>query len=351
MNSNNSHNAPYIEAISKSSLSIYNDSKVGDPNLWIPTKQLEEILNVGLCGISIAGLPIRTRSKMVKELICKVLGYPVPNGFKKTQPRFPGQNFDTYIQKSDNLQVWNEEIDPGRRYVIIKVSDDDIITRVKVVLGTTLAQLDTTGTLTQKYQARCILNGNENELISSVDTENIKPFVSPSVKLDKIASPTNNPCDGQILPIDILFQRLTKLVGLSFIDAGSDQERNRGAMLHKLVCEALGYTSYLDDGQFPDITHQITEIKLQTSPTIDLGLVSPNSTDPINLPPIVRGHIIRHCDVRYAIFCGDITDGQVRLLKVILTTGEDFFRRFPQFQGRVLNKKLQIPLPANFFDR
>jgi hypothetical protein len=33
-----------------------------------------------------------------------------------------------------------------------------------------------------------------------------------------------------------------------------------------------------------------------------------------------------------------------------LTTGESFFTRFTQFQGKVLNKKLQIPLPRDFFD-
>jgi hypothetical protein len=59
---------------------------------------------------------------------------------------------------------------------------------------------------------------------------------------------------------------------------------------------------------------------------------------------------IRHCDVRYALFYA-VTDGnEVTLTNLFLTTGEKFFSRFPQFQGKVLNKKLQIPLPAGFFD-
>ena len=46
-----------------------------------------------------------------------------------------------------------------------------------------------------------------------------------------------------------------------------------------------------------------------------------------------------------------MTDGEnVTLTHLFLTTGEKFFTRFPQFQGKVLNKKLQIPLPADFFD-
>ena len=60
---------------------------------------------------------------------------------------------------------------------------------------------------------------------------------------------------------------------------------------------------------------------------------------------------IRHCDVRYAVFYAAKDGDQVMLTHLFLTTGEAFFSRFPQFQGKVLNKKLQIPLPIDFFDR
>ncbi len=61
--------------------------------------------------------------------------YPVPFSFARVQPRFPGQLFDTYTQKSNNLQIWNEEIVPSRRYVIVRVADDGKIVKVKVVTG------------------------------------------------------------------------------------------------------------------------------------------------------------------------------------------------------------------------
>jgi hypothetical protein len=112
----------YVEAIRQRGLSIYDPIAIGDPELWIPTPELEVILNRTLPGISVAGLPLRTRSKLVKEHICRVLGYPVPKSFKRTQPRFPGQYFDTDIQKSNNLQIWNEELAPTRRYVLLQVS-------------------------------------------------------------------------------------------------------------------------------------------------------------------------------------------------------------------------------------
>lgn len=93
----------YADAIRRSGLAIYDAIQIGDPDLWIPTPELETLLNARLVGISLYGLPLRTRSKVIKEHVCRALGYPVPSSFKRTQPRFPGQMFDTYVQKSNNL--------------------------------------------------------------------------------------------------------------------------------------------------------------------------------------------------------------------------------------------------------
>jgi hypothetical protein len=340
----------FVAAIRRSGLTIYDPITIGDPVLWIPTPELELLLDAGLRGMSLARLALRTRSKVLKVRVCEVLGYPVPASFQKSQPRFPGQRFDTYVQKSNNLQIWNEELSAPRRYVLIDLSNDDTIRRVKVVTGDTLALLDTTGTLTKKYQARCTVGVSPTELITGTDTSVIAAFVSPNVDLRNVAAPVMHPRAGALLPIQDIFERLSPLVGQTFADAGVDQERSRGGALHRLVCGALGYASYQDDGQFPDVRHQLVEIKLQTSPTIDLGLVRPDSEAALDVP-MIDGQQIRHCDVRYAVFCGRIADGQVELTHLLLTTGEAFFTRFPQFQGRVLNAKLQIPLPADFFER
>lgn len=339
----------YPRTIRSRGLSIYEPIEIGDPDLWIPALELEYLLDAELTGISLAGYALRTRSKIVKEHICRVLGYPVPASFKKTQPRFPGQMFDTFVQKSNNLQIWNEELASTRRYVILRVDNDDTISKVKVVTGDVLSLLDTTGTLTQKYQARCIPGTEPTDLVSHSDTEVLERFVSASANLGRDKSPIMHPAVGEILPISEIFERLSGLVGQQFKDVGHDQERNRGAALHRLVCKVLGYEDYRDAGQFPDIRHQLVEVKLQTSPTIDLGLVCPNSTEPLDVPQIESTQI-RHCDVRYAIFYG-MTDGlDVKITNFMLANGEDFFSRFPQFQGKVLNKKLQIRLPSSFFE-
>jgi hypothetical protein len=88
---------------------------------------------------------------------------------------------------------------------------------------------------------------------------------------------------------------------------------------------------------------------LQTAQTIDLGLVCPNSHDPLDVPKILDKQV-RHCDVRYALFYATTNRTTVTITHFFLTTGESFFSRFPQFQGKVLNAKLQIPLPADFFE-
>ena len=338
----------YVSAIRASGLTIYDPITIGDPILWIPTPELQILLNASLKGVSLAGLPIRTRSKVVKEQVCRALGYPVPQTFQKTKPRFPGQMFDTYTQKANNLQIWNEELSASRRYVLVRMSAEDIVTRVKVVTGDSLAILDTTGTLTQKYQARCIPSNKSSELVAATDTSLLAPFASSNGSSLRDTSPVAQPRSGELLPISIIFEKLTGLIGETFSDAGSDQERNRGAALHRLVCKALGYATYQDDGQFPDVRHQLLEVKLQTASTVDLGLVRPNSTEPLDVP-MIDGKQIRHCDVRYAIVYAAISNGTVKLTHLFLTTGEAFFSRFPQCQGKVLNAKLQIPLPSDFF--
>jgi hypothetical protein len=151
------------------------------------------------------------------------------------------------------------------------------------------------------------------------------------------------------LPIESIFDKLITLIGIKFDDLGSDQERNRGGELHKIICEKLGYNKFLDNGQFPDIKNQLLEVKLQTSQTIDLGLVTPNSISNLNIP-IINNVKIRHCDVRYALFFAEIIEGEVILANLFLTTGQDFFSRFPRFEGKVLNTKIQIPLPSKLFN-
>jgi len=339
--------AACVQAIRASGRSIYDAAAPGSP-LYIPSPELETLLDSGLRGFSVAGLPLRTRSKMVKRRICEILGYPVPAAFKRTKPlaRFPCQNFDTYVQTSDNLQVWNESLSATRRYVLIRAAAG-ALQRVRVVPGADLVLLDTTGTLTQKYQARFASPKDSSGLISPLDTARLRPTIAQKPPRKFQLGPTAHPEAGQILPIAEVWRRLRKLVGQSFPDAGVQQERNRGAALHRMACAALGYATYADDGRFPDVTHQLLEVKLQTASTIDLGLVTPDSTERLDLRAIAPEPLLQQ-DVRYALFSAS-TDGKVVTLRGLhLTTGADFFTRFPRFGGKRLNRKLQLRLPRGY---
>ena len=183
----------YKNAIRSSGFDIYSSIKVGDAQFWIPTRHLEKLLNQGLTGLDLSGLALRTRSKIVKSAVCDALGYPVPKSFKRTKPQFLGQQFDVYAQKSTNLQIWNEELSLTRRYAIIQISDQDIVLRVKVVNGQELTLLDTTGTITHKYQAALVVRADTRELVSAKDTPSILPHVHSGATFAKSVSPVDDP--------------------------------------------------------------------------------------------------------------------------------------------------------------
>ena len=128
----------YVGNIKKSGLTIYDFISKDDKELYIPNKELESILDKEMRGFSVDGLALRTRSKIVKSEVCRALGYPVPLSFKKTQPRYIGQNFDTYIQESLNVQIWNELVDQDRRYVFLELMMKRLLGVLKLLWGQNL---------------------------------------------------------------------------------------------------------------------------------------------------------------------------------------------------------------------
>lgn len=338
-------------SIIEAAASIYDSCSEGrDRGLYYTDEELLFLFAQGLMGVSFHGLAIRTRSRVAKEYACRIMGYDVPRSFTRSSPRFPHQNLDVLVQKAHNVQVWNQDIDVDRRFIIAKVNEADNVTSIKLVHGRQLAEYDTTGTLTVKYQASLTDLGAEVELFSQFDAWTSSGGLSvgdPGAHY--AASPTNDPDPASLLSIRELAARLGPIVGAELDEVGRDQERNRGASLHALVCQKLGYAHYADNGQHPDIRHQLLEIKLQTSPTIDLGTNDPSSEEP--LPSLMLGgRPVRHCDIRYAVFAGKLAGGRIKITNLILVTGKEFFSRFRKMGGKVVNKKIQLHLPKGFFD-
>jgi hypothetical protein len=329
-----------------SGITIYSREAIYDASLFIPIDTLQSLLNKGLIGLNLSGLPLRTRSKVVKATICKILGFPEPNIFQKTKPTFPAQDMDVYTQKSMNLQIWNEEIEPSRRYVIIQVDNIDIIRKVKVITGEELAIYDKTGTLTTKFQAM-MPNLHSGRLFSKNDTINVQEWCNFKPLDLSNTDPTSLPIRGKLLSIHAIYNLLKELEGTTIPHLDALQERNRGAFLHQRICEKLGFSMFADKGTYPDIPNQLIEIKLQTSPTIDLGLHSPNYNKVI-LSCNKKSFTSR--DIRYVIMSGIKNSDIIQIKCLFMATGEEFFQFFNMFGGRIQNAKIQIPLPHNFFD-
>lgn len=248
-----------VENVKNSGKTIYDALTVTDKDFWFLQDELTAIVNEKLVGLNLTGLPVRSRSKIVKSAITVALGYPLPKSFRKTQPRFPGQNFDVYVQKSRNLQIWNEEVDALRRYVLLIVDAEDTVKRVVVISGAKIAELDKTGTLTQKYQARLSPFLVGAELFTKKDTKTLLPIVQSKASLSEF-SPVAQPATSSLLSLSALHKSLKKIIGITFTDPGATDERLRGDAVHKIICAALGYKTAEDKGTFPDIPHQLLEV-------------------------------------------------------------------------------------------
>jgi hypothetical protein len=325
--------------------SIYDDPATEQTGLFYSPGELEAVLRARLVGLpDLRGLPFRTRNKVAKTLVCEALGYVPPTSFTKTQPRLRHASLDVYVQESNNLQVWNQEVDAARRYVVLIVKGGQIAD-VRVIAGADLAQFDATGTLTSKFQASRIDDRDGAVLVSARDTDALIAAYDPGPRMPLAISPVELPDRGRVLEIAGVFAFLAPMVGQTYDDPGITQERNRGTVVHREACERLGLTHFADNGQFPDVLSQLLEVKLQLARTIDLGLELPNSS---KLLASANGTIaVRDC--RYAIFYGERDGSSFTITALVVVTGQDFFTEFRQFGGRVSNSKLQLRLPNSWF--
>ncbi len=321
-------------------MTIYDTNDIDSEN-WLNNNELKKLLDIGLIGFQSNTAP-RTRSKAYKQKICEVLGCKIETSFKKTQPRFPIQNFDLYIQSSNNLQIWNEVIDLNRRYVIIRIDSMGKYITLKIINGTDLIMFDSTGKLTSKFQAILNIKDIENKLYSKQDTENITQYITYSSTLNKKTLPSSLPRENELLTIDKIYSELLEIIGISFDNIASD--RVRGDKIHEFVSRKLGYETFSDNGQFPDIRNQLLEVKAQASPTIDIGKEDPKCDRLQEYGDLYFSNE----DIRYAIIYIEIGETVTTIKNIIMVNGKSFFKVFKPMNG--VNTKIQLPLPKNFFD-
>ncbi len=337
------------EAVRGSNLTIYDAVLPSHPDLFFPDDELEVVLRNDLAGRELAG-PIRTRSKIAKQVVAAALGYHPPSTFKRTRPRFPGQDLDVYVQTNDNLQIWNQEVSPERRYVLVRPDDMGIIRAVRVVRGQQVASWDKTGTLTSKFQAKRISGRLGSTLVSPLDTQRFREVLEPGLVSSRVLGAQGSgkrPVPGTVLPIAEVYRRVLTLARSQLPPVAAEQDRVRGELLQDAVTSALGLARHDNHGQWPDIVSQALEVKLQTSPTIDLGLILPSDRG----PAVALSSSLQHCDARYLVAYGQVdSSGVTTISEIVVVTGADFFDEFVQFGGMVTNSKRQIRLPPDLFE-
>jgi hypothetical protein len=88
----NSKLARKVAAIQESGKTIYDPVTIGSSQ-WLPIDFLETLLELGLRGTSLAGLPLRTRSKVVKARVCASPRLPATQCVQKDTPEVSRPGF------------------------------------------------------------------------------------------------------------------------------------------------------------------------------------------------------------------------------------------------------------------
>jgi len=133
-----------------------------------------------------------------------------------------------------------------------------------------------------------------------------------------------------------------KLIGKK-LDAAAT--KSRGQALERMTLELLGYKVEENEllyGGFPDINNQLLEVKVQDSPTVDLGRFSPEKEE-----VVIEEKNLTTFDVRYLIA---LTDPKTEIIEgIILSPGEKLGEVFSYVSNQ--SYKCQRAIPMSFFDK
>lgn len=345
-------------------------------NLKNLEKKLFELvgLDFGLTGKT------RTDGSNIRKLVSETLyskGLPLhsaKNNYEivplkgKGIPKITIEFIDTYIVTSEsnyNLQVWNripnsksvlinlENNEKLRcndvRFVFLKVKDKSIIDSVIILTPEYIEQnFGKFGKPTIKHQLLISSKIRENVLQKPVhifffpDTEKLSYMV-----LDEFLKPSNNmmkePNPNEIFSLKLIYNLVAKeLIGLKI---KSTSTKNVGQELERIVLNLLGYKVDINDtldGSFPDIKNQLLEVKVQESPTIDLGKYTPEVEE-----VIVPESNLTTFDVRYLIALVEQNTGIIK--GVILCPGEKLGEYFTFVSDK--SYKCQRSIPSSFFKK
>ena len=144
----------------------------------------------------------------------------------------------------------------------------------------------------------------------------------------------------KVLPIETIDKCITDKLKEERLDI-SLSTKQRGQQLERLVAYQLGYNNLKEglEGGYPDIRNQMLEVKVQDSPTIDLGRYSPQFEERINVNFTTR-------TIRYLIALTNALNGEVE--GVVMCPGEELGKSFTYVAEKSF--KCQRSIPMSFFD-
>ncbi|MBY0534896.1 MAG: hypothetical protein K2P88_03520 [Chitinophagaceae bacterium] len=322
----------------------------------------------------------RTDGSNIRKLIASILEkYPLPELSEVGQfeiippkgkgvPKIAREFIDTYIVTSGtsyNLQVWNRvpaaetlliKYESGEslkctdvRFVFVRIDiTKNIIASVIILTPEYIEQrFGKFGKPTIKHQllisgkVRKDIYESEDKILSFPDSKKLSYYVQHDYLPPK-SGMIEEPDIKHLFSIAVLKKKVAeKLIGIK-LDAAST--KNRGQALEKKVLELLRYEVKESDllyGAFPDIRNQLLEVKVQDSPTVDLGKFSPEKEE-----IVINDSRLTTFDVRYLIA---LTNPKTEIIEgIILSPGEKLGELFSYVSAE--SYKCQRAIPMAFFD-
>lgn len=327
----------------------------------------------------LSGKP-RTDGSLMRKLIAKTLissgtslqkleeDYEIIPLKGKGLPGILRELLDTYIVttgQSYNLQIWNRfpnSNSPLIRYgsgetikccdvrlVFVKVTNN----LIDSVVVTTPAYIENTfglfGKPTIKHQL--IISESKRERIINSPTKILTEADSAAISYRLTTRLANNNNDCCILE-DSGFRKILSIEALSSLLSShllgakldSADTKTRGQNLERLTMRALGYSEdHINqlEGNYPDIPDQLLEVKVQDSPTVDLGKHTPE------IPELVfKNDTVTSQDIRYLIALTNQTSGIIE--GIVLVPGLALGHYFNYV--RDTSFKCQRSIPMSFFE-
>jgi len=351
------------------------------PKLLTPPESLAKLFTK-LIGTSfrLTG-KTRTDGSNIRKLIAKTLEsnqlpalankeqYEIVPPKGKGVPKITREYLDTYIVTSGssyNLQVWNRipaaetlliKYESGEslkctdvRFVFVKIDTEKNIVASVIILTPEYIERNfgNFGKPTVKNQllisrkVRRDISESRDKILSFNDTKKLSYLIRDDFNTPN-SGMVEDPDVRNLFSIAVLKKNVAeKLIGYKLNVAAT---KNRGQALERKVLDLLGYTIQENDllyGAFPDIRNQLLEVKVQDSPTVDLGKFSPEKEE-----IVVNDLNLTTFDVRYLIA---LTNPETEIIEgIILSPGEKLGELFSYVS--LESYKCQRNIPMSFFEK